>query len=305
MVTSYDERNNLYQTTLEKWGESRGDCSKRHFGQDEHETRGFGRGKGKEDKVRCMICGRLLKVIDWCHLRTHGVSFKEYKKLFPNSKTISEDYRRKLSEWRTGKTYEEIYGEEEAENMKRQCSEHCKKLWREGVMDNRGGHPSHRRELTYEEEYGEERAKKIKLKQANSAPRFRGEKNPSFGRITYPKPRFVEGLGHLVRSSLEERVFLIFKRLGVKYRYEPTRFVFFRKDGRKASYMPDAILNDGTIIEVKGYAFEKFVRRMIDFKEQYSEHHIVLITEEERKVSQIPQNICEIKLVEELEDWFS
>jgi len=41
----------------------------------------------KEPYVKCLICGKKLKLINWLHLRKHNLTFEQYKQMFPNALT--------------------------------------------------------------------------------------------------------------------------------------------------------------------------------------------------------------------------
>ena len=43
--------------------------------------------------VRCEICGKELRLINYMHLRTHGISIDEYKRRYPHAKLSSEEHR--------------------------------------------------------------------------------------------------------------------------------------------------------------------------------------------------------------------
>lgn len=48
-------------------------------------------------KAVCRVCKKELDIINPIHLKTHGITIKEYKERFPNSELISEGFRKKLS----------------------------------------------------------------------------------------------------------------------------------------------------------------------------------------------------------------
>ena len=88
------------------------------------------------------------------------------KKISNSSKGIprplSESHRRAITEAnrkkRLGKTYEDIYGEKKAKELKKECSLRAKKLAEENIQRLSG--------KTYEEIYGKEKAGEIKKKQS-------------------------------------------------------------------------------------------------------------------------------------------
>ena len=65
----------------------------------------------KETKIKCEICGKYLNYVTGLHLKTHCITFDEYKEQFPNALSVSEDYRKKLSKSNSGKN-NSMYGKE-------------------------------------------------------------------------------------------------------------------------------------------------------------------------------------------------
>lgn len=51
-----------------------------------------------EEWVKCQVCGKKFKRIQWSHLKKHGITREEYKKRFPDAKLFSDETRRKISE---------------------------------------------------------------------------------------------------------------------------------------------------------------------------------------------------------------
>lgn len=61
-----------------------------------------------KDKVTCAVCGKKFGTITWNHLKTHGLTFTEYKLKYPNVKTTSDEVKNKKSgqngsNWKGGK----------------------------------------------------------------------------------------------------------------------------------------------------------------------------------------------------------
>ena len=50
-------------------------------------------------KIKCKICGKLLKSINHRHLSTHKINIKIYRKKFPNAKTCSEKRMRSYKKY--------------------------------------------------------------------------------------------------------------------------------------------------------------------------------------------------------------
>lgn len=256
--------------------------------------------------IRCKVCGRAFHRITLTHLEKHGLTMKEYRKRYPEAPYISEVEREKHSRmmlelgddnWaklpevrdKNSKALKLLFSDKTNHPM---YGKHHTPATIRKISEANTGVPSHRKGKTYEEEYGSERAKEIIQKIKNSMPDLTGENSPLFGVISYPKSYFAEGLGHMVRSSWEERVLMGFKRRGIEYiGYEPKRFEFMFK-GTKTSYTPDTILGDGTIVEIKGPVFEETIERLRAFREQYPEKKIWIITGSQGR-ERIPESCYE------------
>lgn len=57
-----------------------------------------------DDRVQCQICKEYFKLLTETHLKKHGITFKEYFKLYPGAKTVSESVQVKRSKSLTGRT---------------------------------------------------------------------------------------------------------------------------------------------------------------------------------------------------------
>jgi len=85
-----------------------------------------------EELVECQICGKKMKWIQNKHLSQHGITTKEYKKMFPNHPNKTSDMKKKIDETRWGDytAYRETCKREGCDNVvhhKRQyCSNSCR-----------------------------------------------------------------------------------------------------------------------------------------------------------------------------------
>jgi hypothetical protein len=110
-------------------------------------------------------------------------------------------------------------------------------------------------------------------KRNKSSGIFKGERNPSFGKVRYPSLNYVNELGHRVRSSWEKEVCLKLSREGIDYEYEPIRFKM-SIEGKICSYTPDIRIRD-IYVEVKGPLFDFQLKKMKLF---IKEHKLILVT---------------------------
>jgi len=83
--------------------------------------------------------------------------------------------------------------------------------------------------------------------------------------------RTVPQTGHEVRSSWEEEIDLLLYDVGVEYEYESQIFEL-----KNSSYCPDFIVDD-VVIEVKGYASDRCLRKGEQFMELYPDHRYVVV----------------------------
>lgn len=100
---------------------------------------------------------------------------------------------------------------------------------------------------------------------------IRGEKNPSYGKPSYPKPIYDDRLNHFVRSKWELNVCLLLKQNNIGYDYEPE---FFKLGD--CSYTPDIKIDDNTYIEVKGPLYDWQLDKMKKFIEIYNKKLIIV-----------------------------
>ena len=73
-------------------------------------------------KIKCKICEKEFERISYSHLKTHGITHKEYCEQFPDAPLISEELRKQISETRIGRTKENDEGvRRAAEKYKEIC----------------------------------------------------------------------------------------------------------------------------------------------------------------------------------------
>jgi len=77
--------------------------------------------------VVCEICKKEFKRISNTHLKQHNITCNEYMKMFPNAEMVDSDLRKQISLTSLGKTYEQRYGIETAEKLRKQRKSDAKK----------------------------------------------------------------------------------------------------------------------------------------------------------------------------------
>ena len=197
--------------------------------------------KSSLERVKCEICGKILKQITVKHLNNHNISLEEYKIRYPNSQTITE-YRSKtyknFKHPNKGKTYEEIYGEEDASIKRQKISE--KQIGREAAERVGTGITGTRKDTmmfarsTYE---------------ANVDRIFAFENKKISGEF----------------SEQNERFSLV-KKDGTKITYHPDRIDL------------EGLFLVGAYLEIKGYMYPEDWEKICLFREQHQDKKLLVIS---------------------------
>jgi len=214
----------------------------------------------------CEWCGKKFQIRLYEALRGQGrFCSRKCQMLWMNRvRNVQPDAIEKRAKRMRGKTYEELYGKEKSKEIKQKIAEWTKRHIAKRALEMKG--------KTIEEIYGFEKAQEIRRKMIG---RFKGEKNPMFGKVVYPKPYFSEFLGHKVRSSWEEEVCKLLKLNGIEYEYEPKAFVL-KISGDWFTYTPDLKISDSVFIEVKGALYDWQLKKMRAFVKLYGKTLILV-----------------------------
>lgn len=196
---------------------------------------------------------------------------------------------KRLSEWQTGKTFEEMYGIEKAQKLKQNLS--CVFSGKNNPMYGKSyqctGFREHSKKLknkTYEEVYGEEKARVIKKKLSQP-----GENNPMYGK---PSP---EGSGngwsgwyngHYFRSLLELSYMHKLDALNIRYVTAETKefeVEYLDWKNNKRIYFPDLYLPlTNEVIEIKPKKLVNTNNNQLKYKEAMKKFsNFKIITDEE------------------------
>ena len=54
--------------------------------------------KIKDNTTMCLVCQQKMKIVNTKHLKKHGLTMTQYKEMFPEGKTVSNEYRERLTE---------------------------------------------------------------------------------------------------------------------------------------------------------------------------------------------------------------
>lgn len=76
------------------------------------------------EQVVCQLCQKRFRRITNTHLKySHGITEKEYGEMFPNIPMIAEELKKRYADTFRGKSYEEIYGREQGEELRKRREE--------------------------------------------------------------------------------------------------------------------------------------------------------------------------------------
>lgn len=105
----------------------------------------------------------------------------------------------------------------------------------------------------------------------------KGVESPLFGNNLYNnhKAYFVKKLGHIVRSTWEEKICLILKNNNISYKFEKKMFILHSID---ATYRPDIIINKKIIISIKGFLTKYALKKEQTFRKEYPNYKYIVIT---------------------------
>lgn len=133
----------------------------------------------------------------------------------------------------------------------------------------------------YGKNHTEETKQILSEKQSGENHPFYGKERPEVGKKvseskkghkpTYPKARYVDDLGHHVRSKWEEEVGRVLIEAGIGYEYESVEYEY----GEGNIYYPDFSIGN-VIIEVKGPVFEESIEKANVMKENKEVTYIVV-----------------------------
>ena len=239
------------------------------------------------DKIKCQVCGKEFKQIQYRHTKQHGLTISEYKEKFPNAPIISQaasDRRRSAAVGRKITWADKI-------------SSSVKKSWKENKFQGRTGIPlseESRKSLSHKlmgHEVSEETRAKIGLSGLGRIPWNKGLTKEEDSRLLSVsekvkkwnkehmtpeirlqisqtlKQKYAQGmkipqakgskradLGMYFRSTWEANYARILNYENINWSYEQQPYSLQDDDGDLiAVYTPDFFIQD-KLIEVKGHA---------------------------------------------------
>lgn len=211
----------------------------------------------------CMICGKKTKQINYAHLKTHNMTSKQYKEMFPNSKMriFSQNARNKSRELIIKMNKSQSF----IENNKRKLTGKPKS-------------ESHKEALRLAKSKEDKKLRaKINGDNRRGKPQPKGTLKKNHQHVYGSKSGTRKDLGHYVRSSWEANICRVLKYLNIKYEFEEDSFLVELDSNVQSRYTPDIKLSDKRYIEIKGYWHGNGKEKFESFKKQYPNIKITLI----------------------------
>lgn len=242
------------------------------------------------DKVECPMCGNKFKVVSATHIRCkHGISMEEFKKLYPDVKLCSEEFRHRMSEVNkenmsnpesVKKISESVKNFYKTDYGKKIRSEQMKKVWSDDdykkarinhVVERRyetGGNirqsekmkkfwedSTNRELLVY---YQREAQKRDDVKLSKKIAGVKNWQDPNYRRkviSNYKKSDYICKDGRVIscKSSYEEKCLRFIEELDYNFLWEELSFTYIKsEDGLVHNYIPDVYLTDKDVyLEIK------------------------------------------------------
>lgn len=237
-------------------------------GKNVHHTQTHGKSIVKQD-VTCEWCGdedrvHQSEITDNGRWLCSRDCYKEWQSEHYQGRSLSEEHAQRISEGLSGRELTEehkqnlskaIEGTERSEDVIQSMSEKQKgrtlsEETKQKMSEAKMGH-----------EVSEETRQKL-------SEAKRGNTHGGVEVIT------VEETGNRVYSNWEKEIDLLLHESGLQYAYEPRTFKF--ESGR--GYTPDFIVENSTIVEVKGHIWDDWdIERARKFREQYSDYEYVVV----------------------------
>lgn len=201
----------------------------------------------------------------FCSLQCYG----KWRKDKTYEQIYGFEQAEKIQEKRKGKTYEEFYGIEKARKIKEKLSETLRNL------------PMKARQNMSKGQYRRWASQSGILERQKRSQRMKGKNNPNYGgKYSYGyssgRGALRKDLGHYVRSSWEANICRVLKALNITYEYEPKAFVL--SNGH--TYTPDLLVHiDDFFVEIKGFWQENDLEKMALFLKEYPKIKLQIIDE--------------------------
>jgi hypothetical protein len=136
-------------------------------------------GEISKEKVRCEVCGKEFEQITNTHLKTHGITFNEYREQFPNALLVSEDLRKKFSGAKLGKPLTEEHKQHIRDNQPDISGE------KNGMYSKH--HTEESKQKMSDAMLGKTLTEEHKQHLRDSSPHLSGEEASMFGKIPWNK----------------------------------------------------------------------------------------------------------------------
>lgn len=221
-----------------------------------------------KETIRCPICGKEFELLSY-HLRKHNITVKDFKKIYPDVKLVTDSMHEKNSKrmreisnrpevkenvsktsksrWSDEsfrKKMEIVHKEVQSDkNLQERKSKALKKTWE---------NPEFREDIINKQL---EAQKRPEVKERKSEAGKRNWENPEY-RSKIRKHRSVrvldDGTEMIFASSWEVDVSIFLDEMKIPWKYEFRTFDYKTRDGKDHKYFPDFYIEDGDFyLEVK------------------------------------------------------
>lgn len=235
--------------------------------------------------IKCLICKERFLFIHHTHLAKHGITTGQYKKKFPGCKISSNKRNKNISNSGLGREFSQEsrkkIGKGVSNFIKENGSPHTgrkrTKQTCENISNGLINSEIHQTRMKDPKRI-EEHSQRVKQSYAN------GKVSQPIIKNSWSGGGFKSDLGIAVRSDAEADYLRYLKMKGIKFVYEPRRFVSKSDNGKITStYCPDIYRKDtGEYLEVgqplQTKSGKKKQRRIDLFKESYPNIKFRIIT---------------------------
>ncbi len=198
-------------------------------------------------KIKCPICNKKLNCINNVHLKTHNLTYKEFRCLYPNSKTYSDESAklRKEASSKVITTYNK------SDIAKEKASKHCKEMNQDSKFQ------SNRAKKGWTDERRKEKSIQMTkvCNDLHSLPKYKDAREKIYKNRYGIKHKY-KGLN--LRSTLELNTVKLLEQLGIDYEYEKLEIPYLKPtDNKIHMYLPDFYIKSKNLIIECKYSIDK------------------------------------------------
>lgn len=198
-------------------------------------------------KIKCPICNKELNCINNTHLKTHNLTYAEFKTLYPNAKTYSEESAKK----RKDASSKVITKYNKSDIARKKASEHCK------IMNQDSKFQSNRAKKGWTKERRKEKSIQMTkvCNDLHSLPKYKDAREKIYKNRYGIKHKY-KGLN--LRSTLELNTVKLLEKLGLDFEYETLQIPYVKPEDNKTHiYLPDFYIKSKNLIIECKYSIDK------------------------------------------------